>query len=194
MARRILHDEYFLRAKREGYLARSAYKLKELHDKRRLFRKGDAVLDLGCAPGAWIQVALEHVGPNGVVVGVDLKPVEHPFPAHVHTLVADAFTLDPATLTGASGRPFDVLLSDMAPNTSGSGDDLLSARLCRRVLALIPDLLRPGGHLAMKVLEGSDYPDLLREARALFDDVKGFKPAASRSVSREIYIAASGRR
>lgn len=194
MGKRVLHDEFFMRAKREGYLARSAYKLAEIQEKRRPLRRGDAVLDLGCAPGAWIQVALEHIGPGGVVVGVDLKPVEASLGPNVRTIVGDVFTLDGATLVGAAGRPFDAVLSDMAPNTSGAGDDLLSARLCRRVLELAPAVLGPGGNLVMKVLEGGDYPELLRETRAMFREVKGYKPAASRSVSREIYIIASGGR
>lgn len=192
MARRVLHDTYFKKAKAEGYLARSAYKLIELNDKRRLLRSGDRVLDLGCAPGSWLQVASQAVGPRGLVVGVDLTPVDAALPDHVHTLVADAFALDPLTLRGESAKPFDVVLSDMAPSTSGHGDDLLSARLCRRVLQVATGVLRPGGNLCMKVLEGEETPALLREVRALFRESGASKPAASRDVSRETFIWALG--
>ncbi|MBL8963248.1 MAG: RlmE family RNA methyltransferase [Phycisphaeraceae bacterium] len=196
MARpRKLHDEYFKRAKADGYLARSAYKLIEINDRKGLIRPGDRVLDLGCAPGSWVQVAADLVGPRGAVVGIDLlgcSPLlAESVGGNVRCLVGDVFTVDPSDLLragpgGAAG--FDVVLSDMAPNTSGHGDDLLSARLCRRVLEVLPALLRPGGHLAMKIFEGAEYPALVEQARGLFREARGFKPKASREVSRETYI------
>lgn len=189
---RKLHDRFFKQAKAEGYLARSAYKLIEINDKRKILAPGQAVLDLGCAPGSWLQVVEPIIGPRGIVVGIDLQPVAHPFGPGVRTIVADAFKVDPAALRPAPGRPFDVVLSDMAPNTSGHGDDLLSARLCRRVLELLPPLLRPAGHLVMKVFEGSEYPPLLKDTQAMFRETKGLKPEATRDVSREIYIVAKG--
>jgi len=193
-APRKLHDQFFKMAKAEGYLARSAYKLLEIHERKTLIRRGDRVLDLGCAPGSWLQVAEKLVGNSGVVVGIDLQEVTHPFGPRVHTLQEYAFTIDPARLTELGGGLFDVLLSDMAPNTTGHGDDLLSARLCRRVLELTPSVLRPGGHLVMKILEGADYPDVLKEAQAMFNEARGFKPKASRDVSREMFINARGLR
>jgi 23S rRNA (uridine2552-2'-O)-methyltransferase len=192
VARRELHDEYFRKAKAEGYLARSAYKLKEIQQKRRLMPRGGRVLDLGCAPGAWLQVAAEAVGRRGVVIGVDLKPVDAALPAPARAIQGDVYDLDPAALLAAAGGPFDVILSDMAPSTSGAGDHFLSVRLCDRVLELAPELLRRGGSLAMKVLEGEQYPDLLRRTGAMFESCKGLKPAASRSVSSEMYVVATG--
>lgn len=195
MARRELHDEYFRKAKAEGYLARSAYKLKEIQQRRRVMARGGRVLDLGCAPGAWLQVAAEVVGPKGVVIGVDLKPVEADLPAPARAIRGDVYDLDPAELIDmAGGELFDTLLSDMAPSTSGAGDHFLSVRLCDRVLELAPALLKPGGALAMKVFEGEQYPELLRRTQAMFALCKGLKPAASRSVSSEIYIVAAGHR
>lgn len=201
-ARRQLHDQYFRQAKAEGYLARSAYKLKEIDEKKRVLRPHDRVLDLGCAPGAWLQVVLELVGPRGVVAGVDLKPVEAPFPPNVRTLVADVYGVGAPELLALAGpdlngRPrFDVVLSDMAPNTAGgaggSADHFLSVRLCDRVLDLAPMVLRPGGNLVMKVFEGEAYRDLLDRTKSMFAEVKGFKPKASRDVSREMYIVATG--
>jgi 23S rRNA (uridine2552-2'-O)-methyltransferase len=185
---RVLHDEFFKKAKAEGYLARSAYKLLEIQEKRKLIRQGDAVIDLGCAPGSWLQVASELVGPHGLVVGLDLQAVEHPIGPNVRTFVADAFAIEPAQALPAGRERVDVLLSDMAPSTSGHGDDALSVRLCRRVLEVASRVLRPGGHLCMKVLEGGEFPELLRECRGLFDDVSATKPRASRDVSKEIFI------
>ncbi|HHN77637.1 MAG TPA: RlmE family RNA methyltransferase [Phycisphaerales bacterium] len=189
MARRKLHDKYFKQAKREGYLARSAYKLIELDDRRRLLRPGDTVLDLGCAPGSWLQVAAERVGPRGRVVGIDLNPVAGSFGPNVRTIVGDFTEIDPAALLD-DGRPANVVLSDMAPKTTGHGDHFHSVRLCERIVAALPVLLRPGGSLVMKVFEGEAFPPLLAEVRALFRDVKTIKPRATREMSRETYITA----
>lgn len=190
--RRVLHDRFFKQAKAEGYLARSAYKLIEIDDRKRLLRKGDRVLDLGCAPGSWLQVAGERVGPSGAVIGIDLQAVTHPMPAHIRHAVMDAFTADPGVLTGEAGGMFDVVLSDMAPNTTGAGDHFRSYHLCRRVIELLPGLLRIGGNLAMKVFEGEKYPELLRHVGRRFREVKGFKPRACRDVSSEIYVIGHG--
>ena len=188
MPRRILHDQFFKKAKAEGYLARSAYKLKEIQERKKLFGPGGRVLDLGCAPGAWVQVACEIVGPRGIVVGIDLKEVRESFPDNVHILQGDIYATPPEVLTGQSGQKFDAVLSDMAPDTSGHGDHFLSVRLCQRVLDLLPALLKPGGNLAMKVFEGEEYPQLLKDTAAKFASAKGFKPKASRDVSREMYV------
>lgn len=194
MARRVLHDEFFRKAKEEGYLARSAYKLKEINERKRLFGAGARVLDLGCAPGAWLQVASEIVGPRGRVVGIDLKEVREQLGPTVTALQGDIYKTDPAILINAAGGPFDTVLSDMAPDTSGHGDHFLSVRLCRRVLELLPAVLKPGGNLVMKVFEGEQYPALLKETAAVFREARGFKPKASRDVSREMYIVAHGYR
>lgn len=191
---RQLHDHYFHQAKRDGYVARSAYKLLEINEKKALIRRGDRVLDLGCAPGSWLQVLSRLVGPSGRVVGIDLQRVEHPMPPNVTTLVGDLTATDPAALTAPAGGRFAAVVSDMAPNTTGAGDDFRSVRLCREILARLPGLVAPGGHLAMKVFEGAQLQDLIAETRALFAESKGFKPRASREVSRETYIIAKGYR
>jgi 23S rRNA (uridine2552-2'-O)-methyltransferase len=194
VARRTLHDRYFKQAKAEGYLARSAYKLIEINERFKLVRRGARVLDVGCAPGSWLQVAAELTGPEGRIVGIDLSRVEHPMPAHVATLVGDIERAPAERLAELAGGHFDLVLSDMAPNTSGHGDDLVSARLCRSLLAILPGLLAPGGALAMKIFEGQEYPLVLRETGRLFSEARGFKPKASREVSREMYIVAKGYR
>ncbi len=192
MSRRILHDQYFKQAKAEGYLARSAYKLLEIQERKKIIKRGDRVLDLGCAPGSWLQVASEFVGPKGIVVGVDLKEVRDAIAANVHTLVGDMNELDTNVLLGESGLAFDVVISDMAPNTTGAGDGVRSVRLCERVLDVLPSLLRTKGNLAMKALEGETYPELLARTKSLFKDARGFKPKASRDVSREMFVIATG--
>lgn len=191
--RRELHDRYFRQAKRDGYAARSAYKLQQIQDRKKIIRPGDRVLDLGCAPGSWLQVAAELVGPRGLVVGIDLKPSEHA-PPGVRAIVGDIFRTGPEDLLPPTGERFDCVVSDMAPSTSGAGDHFPSVELCRRVLEILPALLRPGGNLAMKVFEGEQYPALLRETARVFREAKGFKPDASRSMSREMYIVALGYR
>ncbi|MGH7244496.1 MAG: RlmE family RNA methyltransferase [Phycisphaerales bacterium] len=190
--RRILHDEYFKKAKAEGYLARSAYKLKEIQERHRLIRPAMSVVDLGCAPGSWLQVASELVGPKGFVVGIDLQEVPQDLGPNVHTIVGDIFKTDATGLLPEPDAKYDVVLSDMAPNTSGHGDDALSVRLCRRVLELLPSLLARRGGCAMKVLEGSGYSELLKDCQKLFSNAKGLKPKASRDASREIFIVAEG--
>jgi 23S rRNA (uridine2552-2'-O)-methyltransferase len=195
---RDIHDHYFHKAKAEGYLARSAYKLIEINDRRKILNRGDRVLDCGCAPGSWLQVAAERVGPKGVVVGIDLQPVTHRFDSpNIITIAGDLTDTPAATLLAATSDPtrkFDVILSDMAPNTSGdpSGDHHRSVRLCQAVLARCPDLLRHGGNLAIKVFEGEVIRELVAEVREQFDMTKAFKPKACRSESRETYIIAMG--
>lgn len=192
MARRVLHDEYFKRAKADGYAARSAYKLIEIQKRHRLLRPGDRVLDLGCAPGSWMQVTSGIIADSGRLVGIDLQPVRITLPANVTTVVGDIEKTDPNDLFDLAGGAFDVVLSDMAPNTSGHGDDLVSARLCREVLVVAMKTLREGGKLAMKILEGSEYPAVLRETKDMFRVAKGLKPRATRDASREMFIIGEG--
>ncbi len=206
VARRSLHDRYFKQAKQEGYVARSAYKLIEIQDRHRLFKRGQRVLDLGCAPGSWLQVVMPIVcsegpstsgsgsGPGGSVIGIDLTRVRVRFEHGVRTIEGDAFEQDPAELIELAGGKFDAVISDMAPNTTGSGDDLISARLCRQVLELAPLVGRSGSCLVMKILEGSEYPQVLDETKQIYSRVKGFRPKATRDVSREIFIIAQGLR
>lgn len=194
MARRVLHDRYFKQAKAEGYLARSAYKLKEIDERFGVLRKNMRVLDVGCAPGSWLQVAAERIGDGGRVVGIDLKPVEHGLPGNVVAIEGDIERISAGDLIETGHGRFHAVISDMAPNTSGHGDDLVSARLCRSLLDLLPKLIEPGGHLVMKILEGQEYPHVLRETGALFMKAKGFKPKASREISREMFIVGASYR
>jgi hypothetical protein len=148
---RKLHDRYFKQAKAEGYVARSAYKLLEINEGKRIVREHNRVIDLGCAPGSWLQVVENIIGPSGLAVGIDLQEVRPMFGPTITTIVGDAFTIDPALLLShIRGKPADALISDMAPNTSGHGDDFLSARLCERVVC---------GRLALPLRAARDHGD-----------------------------------
>lgn len=188
--KRELHDQYFLKAKAEGYAARSAYKLQEIQERHHLLRPGMRVLDLGCAPGSWLQVAAKRIKLRGVVLGIDLTPVEIDLPENVRTVVGDVFKITADDMLDMLGGPADVVLSDMAPNTTGDpeGDHYRSVALCRRVLELLPTVLDQNGGLVMKVFEGGDYPMLLKDTARCFDFVKGLKPDATREVSREMFL------
>ncbi|HKI99881.1 MAG TPA: RlmE family RNA methyltransferase [bacterium] len=184
-----VQDHYFQRAKREGYAARSVYKLEELDQRYHLLSPGMRVLDLGCAPGSWLQYAARCVGPQGRVVGVDLQALEVSLPPQVRVIQADVFELAPEELA-ADGAPFDLVISDMAPRTSGikSADAARSAQLVLRALALAEAVLRPGGTLLVKVFQGAQLPELRNAFRLVFSRVSIAKPRASRSESVEVYL------
>jgi len=188
-------DFYHQKAKEEGFLARSAYKLQEINKKFRLIKGGSKVLDLGCAPGAWVQVALPIVGPKGLVVGVDLefidpKDLSAPNFRFIH---GDAFKLKPEDLPEG---PFDAVLSDMAPKTSGIKvrDQALSAALCLHALETAKLHLRNGGSLVVKLFEGGDAEKVAKEIAVHFESFKHFRPDSTRSASKEIYLIASHKR
>ena len=185
---REVQDHWFREAKRQGFRSRAAFKLIEIDDRRRILRKGDVVLDAGAAPGSWCQVAAKKVGARGRVVGIDLKPIERgDLPPEVDLIEGDLRSYDPA----ASGiEHFDVVLSDMAPDTTGDpfGDHHRSIRLCHELLDRCSTWLRPGGNLVLKVFEGGAYRDLLDRMSKRFGTSKGFKPKASRSESVEMFV------
>ena len=185
-------DHFGRRAKQEGKPARSVYKLEELDSRWHLLRRGDKVLDLGCAPGSWLQYAAERVGPGGRVLGYDLKPLAISLPPHAEARVGDAFAIPDVELPGG----VDVVLSDMAPSTMGDHktDAARSAALCERALDLADRLLRPGGHVVVKALEGGDVPALVRRMRAGYDKVEQLRPQATRARSTEIFLVGLGRK
>ncbi len=194
MASRRRPDHYTRRAKAAGYAARSVFKLEEIDRRTRLLRRNLRVLDLGCAPGSWTQYAAKKVGPGGRVVGIDRRPIQFDAP-QVTTLVGDIFETDAAVFLDAGGGPFDVVLSDMAPDTTGDRftDHVRSVDLCRRALHLADALVRPGGAFVCKVFEGGDVPDLVAEVKARYRTLKRIKPKSTRSESVELFIVAQGR-
>lgn len=185
-------DHYFERAKRESYRARAVYKLDEIQKKHKILRAGNRVLDLGAAPGSWIQLACGIVGPKGLIVGVDLKPIASGLPDHVLLYQEDIFNQSFLETLSALHAPFDVVLSDMAPATSGirSADSARSELLFEQALRIVRWMLRPGGHFLGKIFQGSEFHSLLVEVKRTFEKVKVVKPVASRKESKEIYILA----
>lgn len=186
-------DRYFRLAKEEGYRARSAYKLKQIDERFHILHRGDAVVDLGAAPGSWSQVVARRVGRGGKVVAVDLRPIE-PIPG---VLILQGDMTDPemqARIEAALGGPADVVLSDAAPSTTGIKlrDHVLSMELGHAALATARRLLRPGGSLVIKVFEGEDLAELIRAVKQSFHPVKLFTPDATRNESWESFIVARG--
>ena len=185
-------DAYGRRARREGYPARSVYKLQEIDRRLGLLRPGMRVLDLGAAPGSWTLYAAQRVGSEGVVVAVDLEPLRTAVPGHVRALQGDVFELEPEALPG---RPFDVVLSDLAPATSGHRevDQARSARLAERALQIATQVLSPGGALVAKLLQGPELQALQQQWRRHFARVRRLRPRATRSRSTELYLVGLGK-
>jgi len=186
------HDRFHQKAKKEGFLARAVYKLEELDDQFKLFKPGQRVLDLGCAPGSWLQYARSKVGERGVLVGLDREPLRGNV-AGARIEVGDVLTIDPAVLRGELPA-FDVVLSDMAPDTSGvrSMDQARSEALFERALEIAILVLAPGGSFVGKIFQGPDFKKLIETVRERFETAKSAKPASSRQISIEQYIVGKG--
>ncbi|MBI1814261.1 MAG: RlmE family RNA methyltransferase [Deltaproteobacteria bacterium] len=187
-------DAFYARAKAAGYRSRAAYKLIELDQRFHLLHSGDHVVDLGAWPGGWLQVAAERVGPRGVVVGVDLKPIDSLSPPVVCVVgdVREIATLD-AVRRHCADR-VDAVLSDLAPKLSGvrATDAARAAELGDVAMGAAESLLCPGGRLLMKLFQGAETATRLRRLRERFGSVKVTRPEATRSGSAEIYVAALG--
>jgi 23S rRNA (uridine2552-2'-O)-methyltransferase len=185
MSRNRRHQDHFgRRAKAEGRPARSVYKLEEIDQRWHLLRKGVTVLDLGCAPGSWLQYAAERVGPAGRVTGYDLKPLSISLPAHAEVAVGDVFAVE------LRAEAYDVVLSDMAPATMGhhKTDATRSAVLAERALDLADGHLKTGGHVVVKVLEGGEVVELVKRMRSSYTKVERLRPQATRKESTELFL------
>jgi 23S rRNA (uridine2552-2'-O)-methyltransferase len=190
-------DHYFQKAKAEGLRARSAFKLEEVARRFRLLRPGARVLDLGAAPGGFLQVIAQAVGPKGLAVGVDLVPLRPFTEAWVRTAVLDVLAEDAlGALETLSPGPFDAVLSDMAPKTSGikSVDEARSLRLAERALEVSQRLGRAGGSFLVKLFMGGDFEGYRAQLRAAYQEVKVVRPEATRSASVEVYLLGLGAR
>lgn len=189
--KRFRKDHFHERAKDAGFRARAVFKLEEIDRAIGLFRPGDRVLDLGCAPGSWLQYARGKIGDAGRMVGIDRVAITGVPQARL--LVGDVFTVVPADLLGDL-EAFDVVLSDMAPDTSGIRhlDQARSEALFERALELAIATLAPGGRFVGKLFQGPDMKRLVELCRARFTTVKTLKPASSRQISIEQYVTASG--
>ncbi len=185
-------DEYVKRAQQEGYRSRAVYKLLEIHEKDRLLRPGMTVLDLGAAPGGWSQLASRLVGEQGVVIALDILPME-PLP-RVECIQGDfreAAVLD-QLLDILAGRSVNLVISDMAPNTSGikAVDQPHGMYLAELALDFARQYLRPGGDFLVKVFQGEGFDGFLKDLRTAFVTVAPRKPKASRARSSEQYVLA----
>jgi 23S rRNA (uridine2552-2'-O)-methyltransferase len=186
------HDRFHQKAKREGFLARAVYKLQEIDEKHQIFDGGHRVLDLGCAPGSWLQYANQKIGERAVLVGLDRAPLDRP-PTGARIVVGDVLTIDVATLLGELPA-FDVVLSDMAPDTSGirNLDQARSEALFERALEIATLVLAPGGNFVGKLFQGPEFKKLSEDVRAQFASSKTVKPASSRQISIEQYVIGKG--
>lgn len=190
---RQLNDPYVKLAKAEGYRSRAAFKLQELNEKFGLLKPGDKVIDLGAAPGGWTQVALEHIGRKGRVVGLDL--LEVPPIAGAEIIVLDFLAEEaPERLKTMLGGKANLVMSDMAANTTGHAatDHIRIMHLCELAFHFATEVLDEGGSFVCKVLKGGTENALLKEMKQRFATVKHAKPAASRADSAESYVVAVG--
>jgi len=187
-------EDHFSRlARKENFPARSVYKLQEIQKRFRLIKKGDSVLDLGCSPGSWTLYASDLAGEKGTITGIDIKKVEIKIPSNVRIYNCDIFEIDNEILASI-GRDFNVVLSDMAPSTTGSksADAARSFDLCVAAFNIAKTLLVPGGSFLCKIFQGEDFKKFSEMVRAAFNTQKIFKPQSSRKASKEIYIVGLG--
>jgi 23S rRNA (uridine2552-2'-O)-methyltransferase len=188
-------DTYYKKAKREGYRSRAAYKLIELQQRFRLLKAGDCVVDLGAAPGGWLQVAANYVGAKGKIIGVDLQPID-PFRAPTITLVQGDIT-DSAvqeTIIELLGGLADCVLSDLAPRLSGirDADTARCLELNQTALRVAARLLRPRGALLVKSFVNPELQSFTSELKNYFSSVQRTRPEATRQASSELYFFATG--
>jgi 23S rRNA (uridine2552-2'-O)-methyltransferase len=190
---RQLNDPYVARAKREGYRSRAAFKLLEIDEKFKILKPGQKIVDLGAAPGGWSQIAAKVVGPKGRVVGIDLLPID-PM-AGVEFIQFDFLDESaPGRLIEMLGGPADVVMSDMAANTTGhkKTDHLRIIGLAEAAIYFAREILAPGGAFVAKVFQGGTENQLLADLKRDFAVVRHVKPAASRADSAELYVLATG--
>lgn len=190
---RKVRDYYFKKAKKDKYPARSVFKLEEIQKKYLLFRRGDAILDLGCHPGSWSLYASEVVGPSGLVIGVDLQetnkePRDGGSP--IHWLCGDITDPELVAQIKALRPAFKAVISDIAPKTTGNrwADHQHSMRLVVQTLELAHLFLHEKGHYLSKIFQGEDMPALVSDLNKQFGFVKVIKPQSSRKESREVFV------
>ncbi|QEN04773.1 RlmE family RNA methyltransferase [Thiospirochaeta perfilievii] len=190
MGRRDKLDHYSLKAQKEGYPARSVYKLEEIQNKFKILKPGQKIIDVGAAPGSWTMYALKITQGKGLVVGADLKPLnlKKTYP-NLFFMQGDVFKEETVNFLCEKG-PFDVVLSDAAPSTTGNRltDTSRSYDLVLEILNLADNILKPGGSAVFKIFQGEDSKLILDRMKLLFNDVKTFKPKSVRSESFETYF------
>ncbi len=184
-------DHYFKKAKAENFAARSVFKLEEIDQRYKILKEGQTVLDLGASPGSWSQYASKKVGPNGRVLGVDLSPVNVKLPNAVF-IQADLRDLNLEQVFQEHGfqPPFNLVLSDMAPKTTGirMTDQARSMELCELALDIARRFLKPGGHFVCKLFHSDDFGKLRDEIKKSFEKFEAVKPDSTRKISKEIFL------
>ncbi len=184
-------DHYFNKAKQENYLARSIYKLEEIDQKYKVLKKGNLVVDFGYYPGSWIQYTSKTIGDEGKVVGIDIQEVNKKLAGinNVRVYQKDIFNISDLKQLDVDDQ-FDVVLSDMAPSTTGvqSLDQIRSLNLVESVFGLLPKFLKPGGNFVIKVFDSQHAQDFLKEQKKLFNEFHYLKPKSTRSVSKEFFV------
>lgn len=184
-------DFFYYKAKDDNYLARSVYKLQEIQARLKILRPGMKILDLGCAPGSWAQYTSEVIGPQGRIVGVDLSAVKMGLP-NATFIEADLRDLELAKKLEDIGipPPFDVVLSDMAPKTTGIRvtDQARSHTLCEMAIECADRFLKPGGTLVFKLFHSESFEDLRKDMRLRYNVVEVIKPKSTRTESKEIFF------
>lgn len=186
-------DHYSRQAKKDNYPARSVYKLQEIQNRNKIIKKGDRVLDLGCSPGSWILYASALAGKKGSVVGLDIKPVTVNIPENARIYICDILSIDDEMLSSI-GNDFNVVISDMAPATTGnkSVDSARSYDLCMAAFDIADKVLVAGGSFLCKIFQGDDFKKFSEMVKAAYNTHKIFKPQSSRKASKEIYIIGLG--
>lgn len=186
-------DHYTEKARREKWLARSVYKLQEIDSKFKLIHKGDRVLDLGCFPGSWSQYAISKVGKQGDVVGIDLHVPKAFNPPNFRCIKGDMESIEVEWLIAEIG-PRDVVLSDLAPSTTGirATDATRSMSLAQKAARIGRALLKSKGHFVCKIFEGEDLKSFKSDISPSFKQVRLFRPKATRKRSREVYLVGTG--
>jgi 23S rRNA (uridine2552-2'-O)-methyltransferase len=187
-------DHYTRQAKRDRFAARSVYKLQEIQKKYRIIKRGERILDLGCAPGSWLQYAAQTAGPQGLLVGIDLTPVTIGLADNVTVITGDVADID-SHLAKLGQSRFDVVLSDMAPATTGNRhvDEARSMGLCEAALSIAQTTLVPGGNFMCKLFQGGDYKAFADAVKTHFNRQVAFRPKSTRKASREVYVIGLGR-
>jgi len=183
---------YTLRAKREGYPARSVYKLKEINEKFKIIKLGDRVLDLGAAPGSWLLYFSEQVGPKGLVIGVDYNDLKIPDKENIVFIKQDIFEIEANDFL--KNQKFQIIASDLAPKTTGIRflDSGKSAELTETAFYKTKGLLEEGGVFICKIFEGSDTEEFVKKIKKYFDKTKRFVPMAVFKGSKEFYFVGMG--
>jgi 23S rRNA (uridine2552-2'-O)-methyltransferase len=184
-------DHYYNKAKQENFLARSIYKLEEVDKKYSIIRANDNVLDLGYYPGSWIQYISNQIKPNGKVVGIDIQPINPKLSKldNVTLFQKDMFDINHLADLAVDSL-FDVVVSDMAPKTTGikSVDQIRSLELVEKVITVLPRFLKPGGNFVIKVFESQDAQDYFKSQKNLFKKISFLRPKSTRSVSKEYFM------